>query len=157
VYRLRTKAGYELKLTGDHKVFTANRGDVSAFQLTKDDIVVLGGGVFTDRQGDGGSVHLDERLREVLGLMVGDGCLMGEEESAMLTLAPEEAAVAARVRDDLQSFKSEFATDGRAARPTQVTSPQATLRVGTASRCVVDELKKYAVLNQGSADKRFTD
>src|SRR5205807_2397156 len=42
VYRLRTKSGYEIKLTGDHKVLTANRGDVSALDLTKDDVVVLG-------------------------------------------------------------------------------------------------------------------
>src|SRR5262249_41627841 len=30
VYRLTTKAGYSLKLTGDHRVLTKNRGDVPA-------------------------------------------------------------------------------------------------------------------------------
>src|ERR1700743_1760369 len=37
VYPLRTRSGYELKLTADHKVLTANRGDVEAKELTKDD------------------------------------------------------------------------------------------------------------------------
>ena len=30
VYRLRTRAGYEVKLTADHRVLTVNRGDVPA-------------------------------------------------------------------------------------------------------------------------------
>lgn len=160
VYRLRTRAGYELKLTGDHRVLTANRGDVPACELTKDDVVRLGRGVFADRrdpQPANGRLALDARLTEYLGLMVGDGCLMGERESAMVTLAPEEQAVAERVHEDLRSFRTEFAADGRGARETHVTSPQATMRVGTGSRCVVEALKRFAVLNEGSAAKRFTD
>jgi ribonucleoside-diphosphate reductase alpha chain len=157
VYRLRTKAGFEVKLTGDHKVYTANRGDVPAHQLTKDDVITLGRGPFADRRTAGGSLHLDERLRDVLGLMVGDGCLMGEQETALITLAPEEAEVAAKVQEDLQSFKSEVAVDRRAARECRTNSPQATLRIGTASRVVVEELRKYAVLNEGSHNKRFTE
>ena len=157
VYRLQTKAGFEVRLTGDHKVLTANRGDVPAHQLTRDDVVVLGRGLFADRRVGGGTRQLDERLRETLGLMVGDGCLMGEQETAMLTLAPAEAGIAAKVQEDLQSFKVEFATDGRAARACHANSPQATVRIGTASRVVVDELKKYAVLNEGSLNKRFTE
>ena len=157
VYRLRTKAGYELKLTADHKVATTNRGDVPAAELLKGDVVSLGRGVFTDGGGRHlGSRSLDPRLCELLGLMVGDGCLMGEQEVAMLTLAPSEAAVAARVRDDVMSYKSEFAADGRANRDNPVSHPQATLRLGTSARCVVDELKRFAVLNDGSENKRFT-
>src|SRR5207237_3827893 len=89
VYRLRTKAGYELRLTADHRVLTANRGDVPACELTRDDAVVLGQGIYArSRPGSElhGSVTLDERLRDFLGLLVGDGCLMGEPEAALLTL-----------------------------------------------------------------------
>ncbi len=160
VYRLKTRAGYELKLTGDHRVLTANRGDVPACELTKDDVIRLGRGIFADRrelQSVNGFLELDHRLTEYLGLMVGDGCLMGEQEAAMVTLAPEERAIAARVHEDLRSYRSEFAADGRGARETHVTSPQTTVRVGTSSRCVVDVLKRFAVLNEGSAKKRFTD
>ncbi len=159
VYRLRTRAGFEVKLTGDHRVLTVNRGDVPACELTKDDVVQLGRGVFADRRDPRpvhGFVELDSRLTEYLGLMVGDGCLMGEREAAMVTLAPEEQAVAERVHEDLRSYRSEFAVDGRGARETHVTSPQATVRVGTGSRCVVDVLKRFAVLNEGSAAKQFT-
>ena len=52
VYRLRTKAGYEVKLTADHRFLTANRGDVPACELTKDDLIVLGRGLFADRRQD---------------------------------------------------------------------------------------------------------
>jgi ribonucleoside-diphosphate reductase alpha chain len=149
VYRLRTRAGYELELTADHKVLTANRGDVAACELTRDDRVVLGRPL-------AGKVSLDERVAEFLGLLVGDGCLMGADEQAMLTLAPEEAAVARRTQERLHAYKLEHAADGRAARECHVTRPQATLRFGTGARCVVDVVKRYAVAGEGSPLKRFT-
>src|SRR5205085_2441642 len=46
---------------------------------------------------------------------------------------------------------------GRGARECHVHAPQATVRIGASSRCVVDELKRLAVLNEGSERKRFTD
>jgi ribonucleoside-diphosphate reductase alpha chain len=125
VYRLRTEAGYELKLTADHLVLTSNRGDVPACELTRDDRILLGRLPF-------GSEYLDARLGEYLGLMVGDGCLMGEQEQSVVTLAPEEAGVAAYIQERLHAYKVEHATDRRGARTTQV-------------------------LNQGSGGKRFTD
>ncbi len=148
VYRLRTKAGFELKLTADHKVLTANRGDVPACELTKDDVLVLGKPAF-------GEKRIDPRLAEFLGLMVGDGCLMGEQETAMLTLAPDEDIIARRVHAALTSYRNEFAADARAARDIEVHQPQGTLRIGTSARCVVDEIKRFAVLNRGSEGKRF--
>jgi ribonucleoside-diphosphate reductase alpha chain len=158
VYRLRTRAGYEVKLTAEHRVLTANRGDVPACELTKDDVLVLGQGLFRDgRDAAGNSVHLDERLTEFLGLLVGDGCLMGGQETAMLTLAPEEERVAAGVEENLRSFKAEHAIDRRGNRDCVVNAPQTTVRIGTSSRCVVDELKRFAVLDQGSVNKRFTE
>src|SRR5205823_9799390 len=92
-----------------------------------------------------GCLEVDERLTELLGLMVGDGCLMGEQEAALLTLAPEEEAVAARVEENMRSYKAEHAVDGRGSRECRVHSPQKTLRIGTSSRCVVNELKKFAI------------
>jgi ribonucleoside-diphosphate reductase alpha chain len=150
VYRLRTAAGYELKLTADHRVLTANRGDVAAADLTKDDYVLLARPSF-------GMEKLDSRLGEFLGLLVGDGCLMGDQESAIVTLAPEGNEVAAHIQENLHSYKVEHAADGRGARRSTVNQPQTTLRVGTSSRCVVDEVKRFAILNKGSKAKRFTD
>jgi ribonucleotide reductase alpha subunit len=42
VYRLRTRSGYELTLTADHRVLT-KRGDVAADELTSDDQIMLAG------------------------------------------------------------------------------------------------------------------
>jgi ribonucleoside-diphosphate reductase alpha chain len=150
VYRLCTEAGFELKLTADHRILTANRGDVAACELTRDDRILLGRLPL-------GTEQLDSRLSEYLGLMVGDGCLMGKQETALIALAPEEQEVAAYVQERLHTYKVENAADRRSARCGEVRQPQATLRVGTSSRCVVDELKRFAILNQGSAGKRFTD
>lgn len=150
VYRLRTRAGFELKLTADHRVLTANRGDVPACELTRDDVLMLAPGRF-------GRATLDEGFAEFLGLMVGDGCLMGDQQTAMLTLSPDEEAVASRVHANLTAFKQRHAADARAARDVTVTRPQETLRLGTSARCVVDPLMAYAVLDEASGGKRFTD
>ena len=150
VFRLRTAAGYTLKLTADHRVLTANRGDVPASELTADDVLLLGRPGF-------GAETLDPRVGEFLGLMVGDGYLTKGQENALVTLAPEEAELAGRVHAGLASFREENAADGRGRRQTAVHAPQATVRFGTSSRCVVEPLKQYAVLDQGSHAKRFTD
>ena len=149
VFRLRTRSGYTLKLTADHRVLTRNRGDVAAKDLTPVDVILLAGPGF-------GTRSLDARLGDFLGLAVGDGCLM-DGETAMVTLGPDEEAVAKRVCGGLNAYKSENGVDGRARRASSVTHPQSTLRFGTASRCVVEELERYAVLGEGSAAKRFTE
>ena len=46
VYRLRTKAGYELKLTANHRVWTVEQGDIPAGQLEPGDTVLLAGSPF---------------------------------------------------------------------------------------------------------------
>jgi ribonucleoside-diphosphate reductase alpha chain len=94
VYRLRTASGYELKLTADHRVWTVNRGDVPACELTKDDRVRLGGVRF-------GSESLDADVAEYVGLMLGDGsvsCGRDGRPIATLTVDPEqERGVAERM------------------------------------------------------------
>ncbi len=148
VYQLRTASGYELKLTADHRVLTVNRGDVPACELTRDDQVILARPPF-------GNESLDRRLAEVLGLMIGGGCLPGEQETATATLSPGEAALAAHVQESLHAYEVEHAADGRGSRVCGVHQPQATLRVGTSSRCVVDELKRLAVPGKGGKAEAF--
>ncbi len=70
VYRLRTKAGYELKLTAEHKVWTENRGDVPAGELRDGDRLVLSGSGF-------GTVTLDERVASEIGIAIGECCATG--------------------------------------------------------------------------------
>lgn len=43
VYKLTTRGGFELRLTGDHKVFTENRGDVPALELREGDVIRVWG------------------------------------------------------------------------------------------------------------------
>lgn len=150
VHRLRTKAGYELKLTADHKVATANRGDVAACELTTDDTIRLG----AVAQGD----HiLDVGFAEYAGLMVGDGCIAGEQDSATLTLSPDEEDLADRVCHVLNTWKDRRAPDGRGSRPTLPRESDTSLVVATSSRCVVDQLREIAVLDEKSSGKRFLD
>ncbi|HEY2476218.1 MAG TPA: LAGLIDADG family homing endonuclease, partial [Candidatus Cybelea sp.] len=70
VYRLRTKAGYELKLTADHKVWTQNRGDVPASELRQGDRIALGSSGF-------GNVTLDEQIAFDVGFAIGERCAAG--------------------------------------------------------------------------------
>jgi hypothetical protein len=69
VYELRTRSGYRLKLTGDHLVFTENRGDVKACELRKDDVVRLVGAEF------GRETAGSPEIAQLIGLLVGDGCI----------------------------------------------------------------------------------
>ncbi|GIV85161.1 MAG: hypothetical protein KatS3mg052_2168 [Candidatus Roseilinea sp.] len=149
VYRLRTRCGYEVKLTADHRVYTINRGDVPAAELTKDDLVALAAPRF-------GQVSLDERLAEFIGMLIGDGCLMGEQKTAIVTLAPEEMRVAERIHAGVTAYKAAHALDGRSRRDTHINQPQGTLRVATASRVIVEQAERFAVLDAGSAHKQFT-
>ena len=155
VYLLKTRSGYSLKLTADHRVLTANRGDVPASLLTKDDIVLL------ERPGFG-TQQLPTALAEALGAAVGDGCISGEQEHLFITLGKTERAVAERINAGLNEFKIDFAVESvapdlRASRQNPVIQTATTLRVGTSARPVVEVLKQYAVLNMGSQQKQFTD
>jgi ribonucleoside-diphosphate reductase alpha chain len=82
-YRLKTRAGYELTLTGDHKVFTSNRGDVPALQLRDDDEIVLRGSGF-------GSSKLGQELAFSIGVALGESA-----PQAALVLASAAASNAA--------------------------------------------------------------
>ena len=91
VFELKTRAGYRVKITADHKVATT-RGDVAVKDLTPDDSIVLEGPGF-------GRTSITTRLGEAIGLAVGDGCLTWTETTArehpmvVLTMHREEAAV----------------------------------------------------------------
>jgi ribonucleoside-diphosphate reductase alpha chain len=85
VYVLRTRCGYSVKLTGDHLVFTENRGDVRACALRKGDVVRLVGAPFGQRTT--GSVAIAQRI----GLAVGARCTAPLEYSALGAATPTKA------------------------------------------------------------------
>ncbi len=143
VYRLRTRCGYEVKLTADHRVWTENRGDVPAAELTRDDVVRLVPPRF-------GRKHLDPEVAEYIGLIVGDGCL--SHEVAILTLDRRERAVAEKMARVVNQFDWQTHRKGvqAAERPTSVA-------VATGAWTVQEVLKQFAILDQGAEAKRFTE
>ena len=68
IVRLRTRAGYEVQITEDHKVLTVDRGDVAVRDLRPSDRIYLQGGGFGRRA-------LEPGLALGIGVAVGDGCL----------------------------------------------------------------------------------
>ncbi|MEY4723726.1 MAG: hypothetical protein RLZZ324_1239, partial [Candidatus Parcubacteria bacterium] len=148
-YELRTQSGYTLKLTGDHKVWTKNRGDVPASQLVAGDVLEL------QRPGFG-TESLDLTLSEALGLAIGDGCVVGQQ--VIITGAHEEREMLTSFSAHLNTYKRMMATDDdRTGRRGSVTTLPTTLRVVSGAESVVAPLKEYAVLDKGSVGKKFTD
>ena len=152
VFELKTACGYRLKLTADHRVMTANRGDVAAAELTKDDMVVL------ERTGFGNE-SVSSGMARLIGAALGDGCVtVGEDQDHLfVTVGKTEGDIAELLRTDLESVKREFATDGRSVRATTITETPTSLRVGTSVARVLMAVQEFAVLDQGSAKKRLTD
>jgi ribonucleoside-diphosphate reductase alpha chain len=151
VYRLTTKAGYNLRLTADHRVLTANRGDVPASELNADDEVILEGGAF-------GSDSLAPGVGELIGLALGDGCVSQGSTQRILTLAmaPSESPILEDVAVTVNRLKSS-SDDGRSRRVSTINQPQGTARLATSASAVVELAEQYAVLDRGSAEKALTD
>lgn len=159
VFKLRTRSGYELRLTADHKVLTSNRGDVPAAELTPDDCVVLRGSGF-------GSVRVPQDLALGIGIAVGDGYLghatiQGRaRENIALVMSAAEAPVLDRVASAVNEQKRlsrEPNSVGRADNVNVTSYTLGTSRLAFASQPVVDVFKRYAVLDEGSSNKRFTN
>jgi ribonucleoside-diphosphate reductase alpha chain len=150
IYELTTRSGYSLRLTEDHRVLTRERGDVAAAELTPDDTILLQGAGF-------GRHHLGKEVAELLGTAIGDGCVSGGQKHLFVTLAKQESDVATELRGFMEIAKKSLAYDGRGQRPTQVVQTPTTLRVGTSSQGVVELLQEYAVLDEGSQNKRLKD
>ena len=154
-YRLETRSGYTLNLTADHRVYTRNRGDVAAQDLTADDEIVLHGSGF-------GTENIDEGVAFAIGAAVGDGCIAhgkDTDETLIITMAETEAPILEDVAASLNAEKSRlFTGDRRGTRTTTVTRPTAGgSRISFGHRALIDTFKKYAVLNAGSARKSLTD
>jgi len=107
VYKLTTREGYSLRLTGDHNVMT-DRGWAEATNLKKGDRIHV-----LDRKGSFGVKGKIETGR-ILGWLVGDGTI--KKDRAVLsffgkekkTLAPYFADVVSREVDGLQSLNREY-------------------------------------------------
>jgi ribonucleoside-diphosphate reductase alpha chain len=165
VYELKTKAGYRLELTADHKVFTENRGDVPAHELTKDDVVRLVPGVFGKETPDKNERRVEDanNIAQLIGLLVGDGCITNlneqdahgnQREVSFLTVGKHEESVAVWANDVINGLRPEFGEHNKAGA---VVETATTLRTSVGSPQILTMFKHYAVLDEGSTAKRFTD
>ncbi len=155
VFELKTRAGYRVRITADHKVST-QRGDVPVRDLSTDDEIALRGPGF-------GRETIAPRLAEAIGLAVGDGCLTwaseerGERPMIILTMHRDEAAVLEAVVGEINEQKQLRKAVGSVGRNdgVHVSSSPTGSRLAFASRPVIEQFMQYAVLDEGSAEKRF--
>jgi ribonucleoside-diphosphate reductase alpha chain len=159
VYRLRTKAGFEVRITADHKVWTKDRGDVAVKDLEQGDGIGLLGSGFGRRA-------LNPRVGLAIGVAVGDGCLAraahGErvQGSAILTMAANEAGVLQGIATEMNEQKRALRPAGSVGCADDVSvSPSngrsSGSRLAVSSQPVVELFKEFAVLDEGSERKRF--
>ncbi len=157
VFQLTTRSGYQVRITGDHKVLTADRGDVAVRELRAGDRLWLQGPGFGRRT-------MVEALAFGVGVAVGDGCLTKaviggrEQRTVILAMHAREAGVLTSVADALNVAKAELKAVGSVGRNdgVSVTLGATGARLAFGSRPVVDVFCQLAVLDEGSERKRFT-
>jgi len=158
VFRLRTRCGFEVRITADHKVLTANGSNVPVRELGKGDEILL------EKPGFGRNV-LTPRLAEAIGVAVGDGCLTRslasgrEQEIVILTMDAREAGILEKIAGEVNAQKRMRRAVGAVGRADDVPvglDRRSTSRLAFSSKPVVDLFKQYAVLDQGSSGKCFT-
>ncbi|HET7676946.1 MAG TPA: LAGLIDADG family homing endonuclease [Candidatus Limnocylindrales bacterium] len=152
VYELKTRAGYRVRITADHRVPT-NRGDVPVGRLVPGDRIALGRPGF-------GTTAIPERLALGIGLATGDGMLTWSpagQPLVIVTMHRDEARLLEAVAAEVNAQKRLRKVSGSVGRNDEVhVSFNATgSRLAFASRPVVELFMQYAVLDEGSSLKRF--
>lgn len=145
VYLLETRSGYTLKLTEDHKVYTANRGDIPAKELLPGDRLVLAGAGF-------GQERIDRETAEWIGLALGDGTMaQGKQELVTVTMGADETPRMEPFVEYLNGVKPDRPIGGVR------TVAETPCRISTSAKEVVSIVEQYAVLDAGAAVKKLTD
>jgi ribonucleoside-diphosphate reductase alpha chain len=156
VYWLTTRAGYRVRITGDHKVLTVERGDVEVKNLRPGERLVLQGPGF-------GRQTLPPDLALGIGVAIGDGCLARsviagrEQRTVVLTMHAQEADVLASIAEAVNASKASLKAVGSVGRNdgVQVTRSAHGSRLAFGSGPVVDLFRQFGVLDKGSEGKRF--
>ena len=144
VYQLRTAAGFELKLTADHKVWTLENGDVPASALEIGDHIELMGSPL-------GTKSITNALAEYIGLMLGDGCI-ANDDSAILTMGHHESAIMEKALAVVNGYPDAI----HGPHQSSVRTLPTVLKISSSRKPVVADLSTYAVLNELSDGKRLT-
>jgi ribonucleoside-diphosphate reductase alpha chain len=139
VYELKTKSGYRLKLTGDHRVYTENRGDVQACELTKDDILRLIEGEF------GTGTTGSEDMAQLIGMLIGDS-----GSASFLAMNTNEEAVNEWAGQIITSLRPNSGEGKGGATAT-------TSRVQSAAPNMLQMVNAYVALDEEQQLNRLTD
>jgi ribonucleoside-diphosphate reductase alpha chain len=158
VYTLKTRSGYELKLTANHKVMTLNRGDIEAKDLKKDDVIMLVKGQFGE--GTTGAPG----MAQLIGLLLGDGCITSLNESAsdgnrrrvaFLNMHKEETAVLEWANHQINTVLRPSL--GEHQKMGNIQENATTLRVSVGAPKILSLMEQFAVLDAGSEQKKLND
>jgi ribonucleoside-diphosphate reductase alpha chain len=155
VFELKTRSGYRVRITADHLVAT-QRGDVAVKDLRDDDKIFLNAPGF-------GRDSISTELAEAIGLAVGDGSLSvdGQHRQAAITLTmhANEARVLEAVATEVNAQKQLLKAVGSSGRNDNVNVSVSSTgsRLAFASRPVVDQFLRFAILDEGADLKRFTE
>jgi len=130
VYRVVTRAGYEVRATADHKILTANRGWVQVKDLQPGDLLLI-----QNRKGGFGR-YGDEHLGRILGWLVADGHVNHHDNRAVLDFYAQDRELAPAFA---QSVASVIPTSQRYPAPSVVAIPSQE-RVQIRSRRLLEKL-----------------
>ncbi len=157
VFDLRTRLGYRVRITGDHKVLTVGRGDVAVADLTAGNRLMLRGPGFGRRA-------LATELALGVGVAVAEGYLTQSvvqgraQESLVLTTDAGESSVLAVVAEAVHAGRTALQAVGglgRQAGSGVITRSAATARLMLSDAAAVAVFREFAVLDEGAADIRF--
>ncbi|MBU1196955.1 hypothetical protein KJ765_00430 [Candidatus Micrarchaeota archaeon] len=149
VYKLETRSGYEVQLTGDHKVYTANRSFVPAAELSKDDVLCLPSHEVSQIN----EIPEEEaRFHQLIGLYMGDGC--GSGNTVQLTMDKERDT---EVLETMAEYVTHhFVKQTHTTQAIQVQKTATSAKLNIVSHSAVGRISKYVDLTQESHEKTIS-
>jgi ribonucleoside-diphosphate reductase alpha chain len=157
VFDLRTRLGYRLRITGDHKVLTVGRGDVAVTDLTPGNRLALRGPGFGRRT-------LAPDLALGVGVAAAEGYLTQSvvkgraQESLVLTTDAGESPLLAAVADAVHAGRAALQAVGGLGRQADtgvITRSAATARLMLSEASAVAVFREFAILDEGAPAIRF--
>jgi ribonucleoside-diphosphate reductase alpha chain len=156
---LTTESGYQVRITGDHRVLTTGRGDIAVRSLTSLDRVFLQGPGFGDH-----TVPAEAAFG--IGVAISDLCFTraiqreNHEELMILVMPIKDADLLASVAAGVNAQQSVLvAAGGAGSRGTRdtavVTRGMTTARLEVEARCAIDLFHQLTVLEEGLERKRL--
>jgi len=157
VFDLRTRLGYQVRITADHRVLTVGRGDVAVADLTAGNRVVLQGPGFGRRS-------LATGLAVGIGVAAAEGYLTQSvigsrtQESLVLTTEASEAPMLSAIAGAVSAERSALQVVGGVGRQdgaSVITRTAATARLALTEPSAVGFFREFAILDEGAARIRL--